>query len=139
MSALSLVRETPGSSVLLVQEALGVLAELDALSRPARLQNLRRHPRLPYRRRLILRNREDEACPAAWIYGRDLSVSGMGCVHLESVNPGTAVLVHLPATDRKVDEIGARVAYCRHVKCRWHLTGLLFDQSIDPDRYLLAP
>ena len=126
------------SAMSAVQEAMLVLAELDALAQSAQFQNNRRSQRVPYRRQLRLKRREGQASAESWVFARDLSVGGMGCLQLEPVAAGTPVLIHLPAIDRSIDEIAARVAYCRPVKGQWHLMGLLFDRAIEPDRYLMA-
>ena len=125
----------------LVREATALLDELEARPRaaPSPAQQRRESPRHRYRRELALTRRDEGGSTIqTWAMSRDLSAGGLACVHPEPLTLGTPLKVRLPLADGKWQEIGAQVTRREELAEGWYLLGLMFDEMIDPLKYLVA-
>ena len=125
----------------LVKEAESLLAELDRAATSRAAVDERRDRRTPFRRSLKLERRNSAGSKVeSWIYARDLSSGGLGCLGVETLETGTSVTVHLPAEgggDGVTDEIQASVVHSRRLKQEWQVLGLKFNVALDPERYVI--
>ena len=120
----------------LPQEAKTLLDQLDKRSATSAESGKRQFPRHAYRTQAqLLRRTDDGSLMTEWIQTRDLSVEGLGCLHIEALPAGTPVSVLLKSA-AGTNPIGGQVAHCQAVKNDFYLVGLRFEQRIDPEDYL---
>jgi hypothetical protein len=121
----------------LAQKVLAMLDELDR--RSARGAHPREDhrivPRYSYRKHARLHLRHDATMANCWIHTRDLSACGLGCVHLDQLAPGTAVMVSLKAA-AGTSQMAAHVVHCQPLRKEMYLLGLCFEGHIDPNDLL---
>ena len=120
----------------LEQEAAAILDQLDRRSTDSGANGRRSFPRHPYRTQAeMLRRHEDGSFSSEWIHTRDLSVEGLGCLHVQDVPKGTSVRVLLKSM-AGTNPIGGAVAHCQPLQGDLYLVGLRLEQRINPEDYL---
>ncbi|MEM1027420.1 MAG: PilZ domain-containing protein [Planctomycetota bacterium] len=70
------------------------------------------------------------------VRSRNLSVGGMGFIHLSFLYPGTVCHVALQTRHGESVALAGKVSWCRHVSGQSHEIGLRFDQLIQIDEFI---
>jgi len=70
------------------------------------------------------------------VRSRNLSVGGMGFIHLNFLYPDTPCHVALQTRHGESVALAGRVTWCRHVSGKSHEIGFRFDQMIEIDEFV---
>lgn len=130
------------SSLQLTEKQWGVLiATLEAgkgptvpATRDRRDLDIKRHPHV---KRVALRIIHPGGQKTSHLVrSRNLSVGGMGFIHLSFLYPDTACHIALQTRHGESVALSGRVSWCRHVSGKSHEIGFRFDQMIQIDEFI---